>query len=66
MLAFLLSRFFEPSSYAGIGVVTAAVHSMVTTGPTLAGIGTALAGIAGFLVPEGTSAAAPAINQPSS
>lgn len=57
MLPFLFLRFLEPSSYAGIGITYAAVNGMVQHGPTLAGIGGALAGIAAFLVPEGASAA---------
>ncbi len=62
LLAFFLARFFEPSSYAGIGVTTAAVQNMISHGPTAGLIGAALGGIAAFLVPENS---APTPSKPS-
>ena len=60
-MSWLLKRFTEPSSYAGIAAAFSSVAHMVTTGQTNGTlIATVLAGLAAFVMPEKAVAEQPA------
>jgi hypothetical protein len=53
ILRWIGGRFAEPSSYAGLSGAIGSVSHMVTSGQTSSAlIGTALAGLAAFFMPE--------------
>jgi hypothetical protein len=59
LFSFLLSRFCEPSSYAGLGVAANAIGEMITHGPNGSSAAQAAGGILAFFLPEGLAPTTP-------
>lgn len=51
-MKFLIERFLEPSSWAGVGMIVNACETIQATGFTQTSIGLLLTGLVAFFMPE--------------